>query len=358
MTLTVEDDDAAVNSAQTTKTILESIVIHDVAVIEVTPSATEVYKRQVLNVTVVVKNEGTGTENFNVTLYRAAVHGWHLIEVDEHYVWFCHGESSGDFLLLTSITIPADNPVLIFDTKYDLEFLWDFGFVQISRDAGTTWQSLENAYTTYNHDPGTDPNIIANLPGFTGNSQDWPAWITMTFNLTDYAGETVILGFRYMTDTAHLEEGWYIDNVSVNGNAVPNQAFEQSNPPSVNTIQTQTVTNLAPGSQATLTFSWNTTTTPKGTYSIGATASTIIGETETSNNTYLNGAVKVKACPDLDGDGDVDIYDVVIVTSIYGCKEGDACWNPKADLFEDGVIDIYDVVGVTGHYGETNIYET
>jgi len=332
--------------------------VHDVAVVDVTPSATEVYKRQILNVTVVVMNEGTETETFNVTLYRAVVHGWHLVEIDGRLVWFSDGENLWDFLLLTSITVPADNPVLTFDTKYSIESLWDFGFVQISRDSGTTWTSLENAYTTSNYEPGTDANIIANLPGLTGASQSWPAWTTMTFNLTDYAGETVILGFRYMTDTSHLEEGWYIDNVRINGNVVPNQAFETPDTTPVNAIQTQTVMSLAPSCQKTLIFSWNTTNTPIDTYSISATASVATWETDTSDNTYVNGVVAVKACPDIDGDGDVDIYDVVAVSSIYGCKEGEACWNPQADLSENGVIDIYDIVGVTSHYGETNIYGT
>ena len=42
---------------------------HDVAVIQVTPSATIVYVGQVVNVTVVVRNEGTTNETFEVALY-------------------------------------------------------------------------------------------------------------------------------------------------------------------------------------------------------------------------------------------------------------------------------------------------
>lgn len=44
--------------------------IHDVAVIRVTPSATEVYVGQVVNVTVVVRNEGTANETFETALYQ------------------------------------------------------------------------------------------------------------------------------------------------------------------------------------------------------------------------------------------------------------------------------------------------
>jgi hypothetical protein len=56
---------------------------------------------------------------------------------------------------------------------------------------------------------------------------------------------------------------------------------------------------------------------------------------------------------DINKDGVVDIYDVVIVTSIYRSTPKDSNWNPDADLNKNGVIDIYDVVLVTSNYGKT-----
>jgi len=63
--LTVFDNDGFVKSISNTITI----VIHDVAILNVSPSTTEAHVGQQVNITVVVKNKGTTTETFNVTIY-------------------------------------------------------------------------------------------------------------------------------------------------------------------------------------------------------------------------------------------------------------------------------------------------
>lgn len=57
------------------------------------------------------------------------------------------------------------------------------------------------------------PDIIANLPGFTGSSD---GWVTESFDLSDYAGVSVMLRFRYMTDWAAQYPGWWVDNMAIN----------------------------------------------------------------------------------------------------------------------------------------------
>jgi len=106
---------------------------------------------------------------------------------------------------------------LTFDTYYDIEEYWDFGFVQVSTDGGYTWTSLENAYTTYDHDPNAHPKVVENLPGLTGWSGDW---VTMSFDLSAYAGQDILIAFRYVTDWNTLWDGWYIDNVYVDGTLI------------------------------------------------------------------------------------------------------------------------------------------
>jgi hypothetical protein len=115
--------------------------------------------------------------------------------------------------------VDSANPTLTLVTKYGLESYWDFGFVQVSTDNGQTWTSLANAYTT--SDYYTDvQEIIDNLPGLTDYNPDWPDWTTMTFDLSAYAGSTVMINFRYMTDEGANYEGWFINTADVSGTAL------------------------------------------------------------------------------------------------------------------------------------------
>ena len=59
------------------------------------------------------------------------------------------------------------------------------------------------------------------------------------------------------------------------------------------------------------------------------------------------------ACPDLDGDDDVDIADIMLVASRWHTAVGDPGYHPAYDLDSNGVIDIVDIMLVAVHWGET-----
>ena len=123
-----------------------------------------------------------------------------------------------DRSIVRSVAVPATgNRTLTFDTRYETESGWDFAFVQVSTDDGRTWRSLANGNTTSEHDPAARSSIIAQLPGLNGTA-DWHA---ESFDLAAYAGKTVLVRFRMMTDGGTLgnggEAGWWVDDVRVGG---------------------------------------------------------------------------------------------------------------------------------------------
>ncbi|MGQ9641397.1 MAG: dockerin type I domain-containing protein [Candidatus Bathycorpusculaceae bacterium] len=52
---------------------------------------------------------------------------------------------------------------------------------------------------------------------------------------------------------------------------------------------------------------------------------------------------KCYLCCDVNFDGQVDVYDVIIVARSYGSTRDMPRWNPAADVNRDGVVDIHDV---------------
>jgi hypothetical protein len=55
---------------------------------------------------------------------------------------------------------------------------------------------------------------------------------------------------------------------------------------------------------------------------------------------------------DVNGDGKVDIKDILIVAKAYGSNPGDPNYDPRADVNGDSKIDIKDILIVAKHYGE------
>ena len=87
--------------------------------------------------------------------------------------------------------------------------------------------------------------LVAQLPGFNGDSVGWKS---ETFDLSAYAGQTVLLAFRYITDANARGTGVWIDNVRIGGTVISDgsslagwQTFTQIRPVSVNGYTVQLV---------------------------------------------------------------------------------------------------------------------
>jgi immune inhibitor A len=108
-----------------------------------------------------------------------------------------------------SVDVPAGSPVLSMQLDYDIETDWDYAYVMVSTDGGANWTNLAGNVTT-----NTNPNGQNFGNGITGDSN---GWVNATFDMSAYAGQTVLLRIRYWTDVAATERGLLVDNITLNG---------------------------------------------------------------------------------------------------------------------------------------------
>jgi hypothetical protein len=115
------------------------------------------------------------------------------------------------------------------------------------------------------------------------------------------------------------------------------------------------VENLNPGANVTLTFKWNTTgLTPCHWHFFMANASAVPYEINLSNNILVGSVqVKIKMYGDINGDGKVDLADLVQFAQSYYRRIGDPLYNPDADIDGNGFVNLVDLVTLALNYNKT-----
>jgi hypothetical protein len=125
---------------------------------------------------------------------------WNLTDVYAHSENYSWDDSPGDFYqdsIEKSIALKIDlrtatMPVLSFWHRYALETNKDYGYVDVSGDAGKTWSTQ---YLVTGHKP---------------------EWREEKIDLTGWAlKEDVRIRFRIKTDAQNRYDGWYIDDVRI-----------------------------------------------------------------------------------------------------------------------------------------------
>jgi immune inhibitor A len=129
----------------------------------------------------------------------------------KYSVWSNRGDES-DMTLTRAFDLPAGGATMEFDLWYDIEEDWDYVYLEISEDGGKTWTMIETDLGT-----GTNPQGNNFGWGWTGASEDLSSsgWVTETVDLSDYAGEQVLIRFEYITDAAVNGEGLLVDNIRI-----------------------------------------------------------------------------------------------------------------------------------------------
>ena len=156
-------------------------------------------------------------------------------------------------------------------------------------------------------------------------------------------------------------EGYSINiNVTVENQGDNTETFNITLYANTTIINTFTNLTLPNGNSTTITFTWNTTGFAKGNYTIKAVADTVPSETDTTDNTLINGWVFVSIPGDVNADQTVNILDCIMLANHFGhtngnghtpsTKEWMACLN--SDINCDLKVNILDCIILAGHFGQ------
>lgn len=122
-------------------------------------------------------------------------------------VLFSGNGNSIDASAVAEVAVPAGTPALTFVAKYGAELGFDYGYVEVSTDGGATYTAIPGDRTV---DGPRGPALGGTTTGFEPHSYD----------LSAYAGQTVLIGFRYVSDGGVNEGGLLLDDIAVGGTVV------------------------------------------------------------------------------------------------------------------------------------------
>jgi len=161
-------------------------------------------------------------------------------------------------------------------------------------------------------------------------------------NLTICYGQTVI--------PQGVDLTWI--NVTVTNEGPTDETFTLTVHWNTTNVIGSTSVSLLSGETKVIKFTWDTSTLQRyASYTLSAHATPVLGETDITDNTYINDTVILVVPGDVDGDGDVDLYDAVALLLCYGAKLGSPKYDPNMDIDNDGDIDLYDAVRLLLRYG-------
>jgi hypothetical protein len=109
--------------------------------------------------------------------------------------------------IVVPVTVPAGGADLTFLAKYGAEVGYDYGYVSVSTDGGKTYTPIAGDKTV---DSPRGPSLNGTTTGFEPH----------TFDLSAYAGTSVLVSFQYLSDGGVNEGGLLIDDIAVGGTVI------------------------------------------------------------------------------------------------------------------------------------------
>lgn len=121
--------------------------------------------------------------------------------------WSGRGDESDSTLTRHFNLKSTDKATLRFWAWYDLEEDYDYVYVEVSSDGGSTWEILRGIHSTEDNPIGNNFGY-----GYTGKSR---GWIEEEIDLTPWTGREILLRFELITDDAVNRPGFFLDDVAI-----------------------------------------------------------------------------------------------------------------------------------------------
>jgi len=221
------------------------------------------------------------------------------------------------------------------------EYLWDFGDGNIN--------STVDPLVMHGFDSTGTYNVTLTVTDSEGLSDS--TWQTVNV-IPALFHDVAVIDVTASPDQAY--QGWLVGiDVTVANLGEAAENFTVTVYYDGNVIASQSV-HLEPNATSVLSFVWNTTGVPYcHNYTISAYATPVPYETELTNNTYIDGGVKIRIAGDTNGDGTIDYRDINHAAMAFGSTAASPRWNPYCDLDRDGLIDMKDIHTVARRFGQT-----
>ncbi|MEZ4594154.1 MAG: immune inhibitor A [Chloroflexota bacterium] len=136
-----------------------------------------------------------------------------LLPLSGEHMWLANRANYSNMRLTREFDLSGvSSATLQYSVFHDIEVGYDFAYVSLSTDGGTTWQGL-TASNMQGQAVSDDPADAAYTDRFYTDRSS--GWVQESIDLSAYAGQTVQLRFEYVTDPILTFGGIAFDNIAI-----------------------------------------------------------------------------------------------------------------------------------------------
>ncbi len=137
--------------------------------------------------------------------------------------YFYHSGAGPDLdtTMTKPITLGAGPINLSFQGRWHIETCWDYAYLQVSTNGGTSWTNIHTSASDPGNENGQNDGEgidgVSGAPHVCDDLSATPQWVPVTADLSAYQNSTIQLRFNYETDGAVNGTGFGFDELAITG---------------------------------------------------------------------------------------------------------------------------------------------